>query len=689
MIPNDFHFERPAWLLALVPVAILVWSAFRSGTLASGWRRAVDAHLLRHLMIPGESGAQRWPHALLATGLVAATLAMAGPSWERVPQPTTKTIEPTVVALDMSLSMDVDDVTPSRLARARYEIQDVLARNAGGQIGLVVYTDEPFVAAPLTDDGRVLSEILPTLTSDLMPGRGSRLDRAIEQSAALLEQAGVPGGRILVLADSAGEDPEAARAAASAAVAAGRRVSVLGVGTEAGAPMRDPRGGLARDASGKTITATLPRAELEAVATAGQGRFALVRADGADIDALLAEPISLGSESDASGTASVDGADVEIWKDAGVYLLFLPLLLAPFAFRRGWLLVLTFAVLAATPRDSDASTWDDLWRTRDQQGAEALQAGDATAAAELFEKPDWRAAAHYEGGQYEQAIEAYGALEGTENTYNLGNSLARAGRYEDALKAYDETLAKAPNDEDARFNRDLVAKLLEQQKQQQNQQRQQNQNQQDQGGGQDQQQQQQQSQGSQGQEQKSDGEDSQQASAQDSQSAEPNEKNESDQDEKQPQNAGAEPQSAQPEEQQQSVSAGNEPKNDEPKQDQKAAADTTGDPNEKKNGAEEPDPAKAAQARQSPETKPEDDLQQQVEQALQEPAKEPSEEKPHGTALASADQRPMTEEEQAHEQRLRQVPDDPAGLLRAKIHRKYAEKRYGARLSQGGMDPWW
>lgn len=677
MIPTDFHFERPWWLLALVPAAVVLWYAVRAAVQGSAWRATVDAHLLRHLALPAEGGRRAWPVWLLGAGWLAATLAMAGPSWERVRQPTTKTIEPTVVALDMSVSMDATDLTPSRLARARYELQDVLERSAGGQVGLVIYSDEPFVAAPLTDDGRVVAEMIPTLTSDIMPGRGSRPDRAIDQAAALLEQAGVPGGRILLFADSAGDDPAATKAAAQRAAASGRRVSVLGVGTVEGAPVPDGRGGFARTDDGETYLARLPVDALRSLSVDGGGRYASIVAGDADLDVLLAEPLALASSSDDGGRPN---ADVETWKDAGVYLLFVPLLLAPFAFRRGWLAVAVLALGLGTPLDARASVWDDLWSTRDQQAAAALETGDAARASELFESDDWRAAARYESGDFEAASQEFAALEGTENRYNLGNALAKSGKLEDALAAYDEVLEAAPGHEDAEFNRELVRELLEQQRRQQQEQRQQEQEQ--------------------GQEQSGGSPSETSQSSPGTEESEPRTSDESS-------GAGSEPQArpdaanaSDPSAAQQASAEPDPGASEKDASPQAAAGEERGEAStEQPHGAGEPgaEPSPEEYAnRAPPERDPErgeNAVRERIDQALEAAEGEPEEGEPGSQRASAPAAEAMTEERQAREQLLRQVPDDPAGLLRAKIHRTYAEKRFAERqrrlVQQGGTNPWW
>ncbi len=681
MIPTDFHFERPWWLLALVPAAVVLWSMARAAVQGSAWRDTVDAHLLRHLALPAEGGRRAWPLWLLGAGWLATTLAMAGPSWERVEQPTTKTIEPTVVALDMSVSMDATDLTPSRLARARYELQDVLERNVGGQVGLVIYSDEPFVAAPLTDDGRVIAEMVPTLTSDIMPGRGSRPDRAIDQAVALLEQAGMPGGRILLFADSAGDDPAATKAAARRAAASGRRVSVLGVGTVEGAPVPDGRGGFARTEDGETYVARLPVDELRSLSVDGGGRYASIAAGDADLDVLLAEPLALASSSEDGALRS---ADVEIWKDAGVYLLFVPLLLAPFAFRRGWLAVVALGVALGTPLDARASVWDDLWYTRDQQAAAAMETGDAARASELFESEDWRAAAQYERGDFDAASQEFAALAGTENRYNLGNALAKSGKLEEAIAAYDEVLEVAPGHEDAEFNRELVRKLLDQQRQESEEQRQQER----------------QEQSGDGSEERSPSEHSRSSSG--TEESEPRASDESS-------GAGSEPQAraeagdeADASDPPASPEVSTEQDRGEPQEDsrQAAAEEDRGEASTERRDAkgesgDDPSPdedATRAQPERDAETG-ENPVRERVDQALETTEGEPEDGEPVSQRASAPATEPMTEERQAREQLLRQVPDDPAGLLRAKIHRTYAEKRFAERqrrlVQQGGTNPWW
>ena len=155
----DFHWLRPAWLLAIplvVAVAILLGRR-RLG--AGSWQQVVDAALIPFVLsrAPGRGRDLRW--WLLAVGGVLAAVALAGPAWERIEQPVFRAEQALVIALDLSRSMDAQDVSPSRLVRARLKILDILERRRGGQTALVVYSANAFTVTPLTTDGDTVAAL--------------------------------------------------------------------------------------------------------------------------------------------------------------------------------------------------------------------------------------------------------------------------------------------------------------------------------------------------------------------------------------------------------------------------------------------------------------------------------------------------------------------------------------------------
>ena len=420
------QFLRPWWLLALFVLPLIVWAWRARQRKRSGWRDVVDPHLLPHLL-EGEGGRDaRAPWLVLAV-LGLSILALAGPSWRQREQPLWQTRAPLVVALDLSSAILANDLPPSRLLQARAKIASLLKERAGGQVGLVAYADEAYTVAPLTDDAANVALFLDALSPDIMPADGSHAADAITRSEGLLKQAGFTEGDILLLTNAA---DGAAKSAAANAARAGYRVSVLGLGTPAGAAYRRNDGGIGHS--------ELDAASLRALASAGDGRYAAAEADDGDLRSLgVLDP-------QQAGAMAAQGKKSSIGIDGGYWLLPPLLLLALLLFRRGGafavLLVCVFALPALPAHAADGT----LWKRADQQASSRMQQG-----AEAYHK-----------GDFADAAKSYGGVPDAQGQYNYGNALAKQGDYEQAISAYDRALKLDPGMQDAIANRGAVQAAL-------------------------------------------------------------------------------------------------------------------------------------------------------------------------------------------------------------------------------------
>ncbi|MDQ3289637.1 MAG: VWA domain-containing protein [Pseudomonadota bacterium] len=436
-VVGQLHLLRPGWLWALAALPLLIWLWQQRQRRASVWRDAVDPHLLPHLLESG--GRSGWSRSLVLgmLGYVLAVFALAGPSWRQTEQPLWQSSSPLVIALDLSSATLAGDLPPSRLAQARSKLATLLAEREGGQVGLVVYAGDAFTVAPLTEDAGNVALFIDALHPQVMPVDGQSADRAIAWSARLLRQAGFEQGDILLITDHADAQ---ARAAAERAQESGFRVSVLGMGTPTGAPYRQQHGGIA--------TARLDGDSLRDLAQAGGGNFAVLSGDDRDLQSLgVLDP-------DTADTASGGSERGRSWHDDGYWLLLPLMLLALFAFRRGsTLAVLMFCLwlpwYPATAAGSTAvpDTSGGLWRRPDQVAHEVMR----------------EAAEAYREGDYAAAAKKYRALESADAHYNLGNALAKAGRYPEAIEAYDQALRQQPGMEDAIANRRAVEAAMKRQ----------------------------------------------------------------------------------------------------------------------------------------------------------------------------------------------------------------------------------
>jgi Ca-activated chloride channel family protein len=594
----EFHFLRPEWLWALLLVAGMTWVLARRRLAPGSWRSVVDPALAPYVLSTGQVQglSYRWWLALL--GGILAALALAGPSWQRVEQPVFRSEQAMVIALDLSRSMDAQDLVPSRLTRARLKILDILDKRSSGQTALVVYSSNAFTVTPLTTDADTVAALVNSLSTDIMPSRGSYPVAAIEKGRQLLEQAGVALGEVLLITD--GGSSAAAESAAEDLRSAGFQLSVLAVGTPDGAPIPRAGGGFVTDRSGNIAVPRLESSGLQRLAAAGGGRFAVMTSDDQDLDKLLSDAVGSGSESDES-------LATDQWQEEGPWLLLLLVPMAALAFRKGLVLML-FIVVLPISEPAHALSWQDLWLTPDQQAQRLLEEGSAADAAQLFEDQRWRAVANFRAGDYGNSAAGFGELDDSESLYNLGNALAKMGEFEAAIAAYDEVIDADPDNEDALYNRDLLQDMLEQQ--------------------------------------------------QDSQSGDQgNQENASDS------GGGA----------QQSEGAS--------QSDQAGQEGEAGDP-----GAEGEQGESSVRDEEAASQEDLEAMQQELERAAQEAQQQAAEaQEQQGVTQEEAEaMRRAQEQQQAMEQWLRRIPDDPGGLLRRKF--RYQYQRQGR--DQDGNNLW-
>ncbi len=445
---GDFHFLRPEWFLALIPTFFILIKLWRSQSGSSAWHSVFDEKLLSQLWLEPPGKVSRKPMLLIGMGWALAIIALAGPTWERQPEQVWRSPLSRIIILDLSVSMNVTDVTPSRLERARFKLMDILEKSREGRTGLIVFAGEPHIVTPLTEDNETISNLLMALSPEIVPQAGDMVTPALQMAEDLLAQTGLQRGELLLISDGV-EDKAAALDQIRHLRGQGHRVSVLGVGTE--------QGGAILNAEGSFVAySQFDATPLQEFASAGGGAFSRLTTDDRDLDRVLLETFQ------AESADEVVGSGVDRWVERGVFLLPVLLLLGAFAFRRGWLLGIS--LLMVIPPPAHAFGWRDMWLRQDQQAEEILQQGDAQGAAQKFQDPNWRGMALYETGDYQAAAEAFAKSETLDGKYNKGNALARAGDLKQAMAAYQDVLAEDPEHEDAKTNLELVERLLEDQK---------------------------------------------------------------------------------------------------------------------------------------------------------------------------------------------------------------------------------
>lgn len=462
---SQFHFLRPLWLFGLLPAVLLPLTLFYQQIKMGSWHAVINPDFQPYLLNGKAQKNASAPFYLLALVWLAATLLLAGPTWQKLPQEVHKKVDARIILLDQSYSMLATDIKPDRNTRAKHKLADLLNKFEEGTTALIVYAGDAHVVTPLTEDTNTIANLAPSLTPLIMPVAGNNLIHAAQKAQQLLNNAQLSRAKLYLLTD--GIEENQLKKVNQLFNGLDITVNVLGIGTTEGAPIPTPDGSFLKDNNGAIALPKLNRPALLKLANQHGGHYSDIKSSDEDIEYLIKERISYEEQ-----TLQATERQFDIWQEEGPWLLLFLMPLIALAFRKGWigqLLLPVFFFSAITqPNVGQAGIWQDLWSTKDQQGAKAFQAQDWQTAAEHFNAPQWKGSSHYRNNNYQQAAEEFAQDNNPTSLYNQGNALAKAGQLEEAVEAYEQSLNLAPNHEDAQFNLDLVKKILEQQNSEQN-----------------------------------------------------------------------------------------------------------------------------------------------------------------------------------------------------------------------------
>jgi Ca-activated chloride channel homolog len=464
---NQFHFIQAIWLWGLlgIPLAMLIYATLYKGNSPSQLlERFADRHLLPHLVRRRSLSVShiRRPFLLWALAWLCGIVAMAGPSWNYSDQQTFKTAENLVIILDLSQSMNARDVKPSRVARARQEIQDLLDLSHGVDIGLIAYAAVPHMVTPLTDDVRTIENLLPDLDTSLITVQGDRLQPALAMAAKMLKAEPSKSNSILVISDGAFQESDFAGLAQAAGNA---EIYTMGVGTSAIVATQGSQ--LWGETENATVSG-LQRTRLQQLAAAGHGLYVEANYSDSDTRAIL-DRIDA-----AKGSAQITPTSVRLWEDRFyIPLLALLVLLLPL-FRNGAAFavagILTMTMFPAV--HAHAGTAVELFLNKNQQADAAFGKRDYKDALAKFDTDYRRGVVAYRAGRYKQAAALFKSAAKRSNDidalYNLGNAQLMQLQPEDAIFSYEAVLKQKPGDVPAQHNLAIARKMLEQQHQKSN-----------------------------------------------------------------------------------------------------------------------------------------------------------------------------------------------------------------------------
>lgn len=642
---QDFHFLRPYLLIGLIFSGILLRILWKDERIQSSWAKVCDENLLNYLLIKGENKQRRIPYILAVIISFVLTLAAAGPSWEKKDNPALSADNPMMIMLNLSSDMWIKDVSPSRIVRAKYIIKDLLDDLQTTETGFLVYTREPFMITPMTEDTKLVANLLPNVDSSIMPENGDRLDRAIEMAVKRLHEAGYEKGNLVILTADVGERFDAALDSARQAGTEGFDVNIIKVSDS-------------------------ENDKLRMIAEKGKGLYLNYNEKLSPLTTKI---------NDLMHKALKQSRNMQsVWEDGGYSLLWLPAILLLYYFRKGVLAILFLLILTNSAQAG-------LFLNNNQEGLKYFENGEYAKATDKFEDKQWKGAAAYKSGDYETALAAFSVSDDITALYNQGNALAKAGKIDEAIKKYEQVLEADANFEDARFNLEYLKKQQQNQQQQQDKQKQQNQQQQN-----NQQQNQQGQNQQQAQDNQNDAEQSQNSEEQKQNSEQQQGENQqqkeqqSESRQQQQQQQQAKPQGEQDAQQKQQQSQQQQKENKNSAQQQVQGEQKQAPSTEQKQEQKDGDSGSSGQEkRSSPQgNSGKSDQQPNAEADAERQAyfgrEDPKGEQEAEVLQAQMGERSAEENEKirARLQKLREIPEDKDGLLKAFIEKEYKMNRY-------------
>ena len=524
-------FAEPIWLLVgLIVSGALVW-AWRSydARQRAALATFASSHLHAQLTKSFSTTRRNWKRGLFlaAVGCLFVALArpQAGYRWEEVKRHGIEVI----FAVDTSRSMLTPDVKPDRLTRAKLAVDDFVNHLDGDGVGLIAFAGNAFLQCPITLDYGAFHESLAALDTTIIPRGGTDIASAIGEAQAALQNR--PGKDKILILLTDGEDLEgSALTAAKAAARDGLKICTVGVGSANGDLIPIPAeqgGGFVKDEAGQFVKSHLDEAGLQAIAAATGEIYAPLGTEGQGLDTIYQQALAPLAKHELASRRQRVYTERFQWPLAASFALLLASTLVGTR-RRSPRKQLAPAVATVNARShfmarpAAAALGALLFLPFNHAQASAAiaekdyQKGDYSAALSEFAAAAQRdpqqpvllfnaGTAAYKAGQFAQAAEAFQkSLEQTPSAdpkrlaaqedgyYDLGNTLYRTGQktetgnpqqtiqtWEQAVKTYDAALQLRVDDPDAKFNRDLVQRKLDELKKQQ-QQKQQQQNKQDQ-----------------------------------------------------------------------------------------------------------------------------------------------------------------------------------------------------------------
>lgn len=460
---DKFHFLRYEYLYYSIPILAIVLIGIFIYSEKIPWKNEIAKHLHPYVIIKGTEWKSRRMHITVFILFLIGLVSFLGPTWKQEKAPVKKVKSKLLLALDLSQSMMVNDVSPNRLERAKFKIHDLLNSNPKAETALLVYAASTHIAVPFTTDYKIILDHLDGLKPSMMPVKGTSYKALFERIDTLFTNNIAPG-RILIFTDDL--EDLGAEYLSNIVQNNNIKITIFPFASKSGANIPTLYGNSSIiSKNGNNVHSKLNEQKFKSFNSLENVDLNEITLDNSDIIAIADEI--------GNNLVFEDKTDneQENWIDFGYWLLIPLCLIFLFTFRKGWALNSLLILLSLSScskfevsdqnRKKERFAFADLWYTKDYQAQKKYNTKNYKEAALKFKDPIHKGVSYYKAGDYLSAEAAF--IKDTTSLiakYNLGLTYAKLGKLEESKKIFEEVIDSDENFSDVKNNLEQIENLI-------------------------------------------------------------------------------------------------------------------------------------------------------------------------------------------------------------------------------------
>ncbi len=461
--------------LAIIPIMVLLYFLlikWKKGAV----RRIGDAILVKRMTRSFSSNKFLTKFILFTLAAALCVIAVAGLVVPDGTQKVNRRGMDIVFALDVSKSMLAQDIKPTRLDRAKQVISNIISQSPSDRIGLVVFAGRAYLQMPITVDHAAAKMYLASTSPDDIPTQGTVIGQALKMSAAAFNPKDKTYKEVILLSDGEDHDNDALKIVKQIKKD-GIIISTIGIGSSEGAPINDPETkGYKLDEKGDVVISKLNEEELIKIAEAGGGIYQHYNSTDEVVKNMQTQLASMGETTITDKSFDSYKQYFQLFLAAALILLVIEFFISEKK-KAGkqvaiTLIFLLFFAFPSAAQDADEAiiNGNEAYKAKDYDNA-AIHYAEARKTDEANTTASYNLGnTLYRQSKTDEAVATFDETikNTTENSvkqkafYNKGVTYQRANKIPECILAYKNALLLDPNDEEARQN---LQRALQQQQQ--------------------------------------------------------------------------------------------------------------------------------------------------------------------------------------------------------------------------------